>query len=122
MDDDIAMTKPTQEWVAALAKQESMTTFQNKIIHELILPHPQHGQMEFEKAQALAKALIAQAQSFGFKSEYALSSYVTVALELSHFPITNPSYLNILQSAKHPDTKTELMLKSIVYAKGNADD
>lgn len=122
MDDDIVMTKPTQEWVAALAKQESMTTFQNKIIHQLILPHPQHGHMTSEQAQALAKALIAQAQSFGFKSEYALSSYVTVALELSRFPITNPNYLNILQSAKHPDTKAELMLKSIISTKGNTDE
>lgn len=122
MDDDIAMTKPTQEWVAALAKQESMTSFQDKIIHELILSHPQHGQMEFEKAQALAKALISQAQSVGLKSEYALSTYVTVALELSRFPITIAYYRTLLESAKHPDTKAELMLKSIVYAKGNSDD
>ncbi|RAU19577.1 hypothetical protein DN062_00370 [Nitrincola tibetensis] len=119
---NIIASKPTQEWVAGLAEAESNRAFQNKLIDKFIFSISKYGHIEYEKAQEILKILLAQAQGYGFESEYALSTYVSVALELSQFPAENECYRKLLESAKHPDTKAELMLKLIVYAKGNADD
>ena len=119
LDRPVHRSKPTQEWVIGLTQEAHMLAFLNKIIDALVVPHPKHGQLEREQAQELVKTLIAQAQSYGLSSEYALSAYVSVALELSQFPASNGYYRNLLESGKHPDTKAELMLKSIESVKGN---
>ena len=114
--------KPTQEWVAALIADHRLNTFVYRIVDELIMQHPEHSKMGREKAIALAVEFLRQARSFGLESEYAVSSYATVALELSSYPGSDTNCVHILRSNKHPDTKAEKMLKLVSSSKGTIDE
>jgi len=122
LQSDVSVEKPGQKWIAALARADKANSFVQRIVNELILPHPRHGEMGREKASELTNILLKQAQAHGFESEYALSTYVAVALELSYSPSKNAQCQKILGTNKHPDTKAEKMMTFVTTLKAGAVD